>query len=678
MRLFSGLQGVRITRRLLIMGAAFTLPIAPMLILLTQGVNVVIDTAELELDGNAYQRPLERLLQGISERQLLLTGADRSSTQEADATIDRSFDELAAVDQRIGAHLQFTTDGLAQRNRDHVRVETVRAEWDTLKAGVPAGDVATKHRHLLDDVRTMITHAGDTSFLILDPDLDSYYTMDATLLALPQTQDRITSILAYVKQRGSKKVLTHDEQIQLAAYASTLEESDIARIAGDVDTALNEDKNFYGVNGTLQSALKPGVDQYLDSARKLVATLRTASTAPTSVTATPPPSCKAPVKPRRRRAAKWLEQCFPQPTPVAVDLAPVLAAGIAAHRESFAAWQPSVDTLDALLNTRRDAYTSTRAWTLALSALAWLAAIGVAFAVSRSITGPLTRITSELGAGARHVTSTAGAVAESAQEMARGANNQGSSLEQASSSMEQMAAMTRANADQASKAATLMEEARASVDGSHVALDQMMQSMNGIRDSSRQISRIIKTVDEIAFQTNLLALNAAVEAARAGSAGAGFAVVADEVRSLAQRSADAARSTAELIEDAIVKTREGNDNVDQVAASVRALVERVTDVKAIVDQVSDASHQQAQGIGQVTAAISEIERVTHATASTAEQSASASELLSAHADATLLAVAKLHTMIAGAQRPSKPAPGKPAAAKPRAAKTRKISAGRAA
>jgi methyl-accepting chemotaxis protein len=213
--------------------------------------------------------------------------------------------------------------------------------------------------------------------------------------------------------------------------------------------------------------------------------------------------------------------------------------------------------------------------------------------------------------------------------------------------MEEMAAVTRANADQAAEAARLMQQAHSVVDGSHKALGQMMRSMDGIRESSQQISRIIKTVDEIAFQTNLLALNAAVEAARAGSAGMGFAVVADEVRRLAQRSAEAARSTACLIEDAIAKTQEGDANVEQVTESVRALVERVGTVKALIDQVSEASHQQAQGIGQVTAAISEIERVTRETAGTAEESAASSEQLTAHADVTLATVLQLETMLAG-------------------------------
>jgi len=617
MRVLERLEQVRISRRLLIMGAAFTLPIAPMLWLLTTSVNTEITSTELEIAGDSYQRPLERLLQGLSEHQLALIAppgspSDAGSAQAAAVVVDRAFEELVVVDRNLGNELQFTPEGLSQRKRQHVTVDTVRGEWERLKREAGANDAG--HRHLIDDVRMMITHAGDTSNLILDPDLDSYYTMDATLLGLPQTQDRITTIIAFAEHIGARRTLTRDERVQLAVDAALLDESDITRVAGDVDTALNEDKNFYGTNATLEHALKPATDAYVTAGRALVADLRAAAAAADD----------------------------------AADLSVVVASGRKAHRASFDAWTPATDSLDALLLTRRNAHAASRAWTLALSTLAWLAAIGLAFAISRSITRPLARISEELGFGATQVAASATTVSASAQSVARGASSQGASLEEASASMEQMAAMTRANADQAGAAATLMEDVRNTVDSSHAALSSMMASMNGIRQASDQVSRIIKTVDEIAFQTNLLALNAAVEAARAGEAGLGFAVVADEVRRLAQRSAEAARTTTALIEDAIGRTREGNAHVEQLAGSVRAIVDSVAAVKKMIDDVSEASRQQAQGIGQVTQAIAMIERGTQTAASSAEENAAASEEMTAQAKTTLVAVARLQRMISAA------------------------------
>src|SRR5262249_24145158 len=159
------------------------------------------------------------------------------------------------------------------------------------------------------------------------------------------------------------------------------------------------------------------------------------------------------------------------------------------------------------------------------------------------------------------------------------------------------------NAENSQNAAGLMGEVDARVKDSNQALGDMVSSMASIQESSRQVAKIIKTIDEIAFQTNILALNAAVEAARAGEAGRGFAVVADEVRSLAQRSAQAAKDTAALIEASIARTEGGSHKVEQVAASITAITESVTKVKALVDEVSAASRQQAQGIDQVSQAI---------------------------------------------------------------------------
>src|SRR6185436_13104931 len=137
------------------------------------------------------------------------------------------------------------------------------------------------------------------------------------------------------------------------------------------------------------------------------------------------------------------------------------------------------------------------------------------------------------------------------------------------------------------------------VRNSNGALGDMVASMSAIEESSQQVAKIIKTIDEIAFQTNILALNAAVEAARAGEAGMGFAVVADEVRNLAQRSAQAARDTADLIEESIARAQGGNEAVTQVVTAMSAITESVTQVKGLVEEVSVASRQQSQGIDQV-------------------------------------------------------------------------------
>jgi methyl-accepting chemotaxis protein/methyl-accepting chemotaxis protein-1 (serine sensor receptor) len=212
--------------------------------------------------------------------------------------------------------------------------------------------------------------------------------------------------------------------------------------------------------------------------------------------------------------------------------------------------------------------------------------------------------------------------------------------------MEEMAAMTRQNAGHSAQAATLMADVDRQVSQSNQALQAMVGSMASIHDSSVRVSKIIKTIDEIAFQTNILALNAAV-AARAGEAGMGFAVVADEVRNLAQRSAQAAEETAGLIEESSASAAQGAQKVDQVAAAIANITGSVGKVKTLVDDVSQASKQQSQGIDQVTQAVALMEKVTQATAANAEESAAASEELSAQAETTMVAVRSLMAMVDG-------------------------------
>jgi methyl-accepting chemotaxis protein len=171
--------------------------------------------------------------------------------------------------------------------------------------------------------------------------------------------------------------------------------------------------------------------------------------------------------------------------------------------------------------------------------------------------------------------------------------------------------------------------------------------MHRIRTSSAQVSKIIKTVDEIAFQTNILALNAAVEAARAGAAGMGFAVVADEVRNLAQRSAQAARDTTSLIEEAIGSSEEGVRNVEQITSSIGGIQEKVSEVRGLVQSVRDASGQQAAGFRQVSQAVVQLEKITQAAAATAEESAAASEELSAQAETARFQVQVLTEVVKG-------------------------------
>jgi len=305
-----------------------------------------------------------------------------------------------------------------------------------------------------------------------------------------------------------------------------------------------------------------------------------------------------------------------------------------------------------------------RAATFQLAAIV-LGALVVTLAVWRVVSGRMSAqvrtIVTDLSEGSAQVVAAASQLATAAQSLSQGATTQAASLEETSASMEEMASMTRTSADHSRQVATLMADVDGRVQTSNEALTAMVASMGEIQSASQQVGRIIKTIDQIAFQTNILALNAAVEAARAGAAGMGFGVVADEVRSLAQRSAQAARDTADLIHESIEKAQVGSTQVAHVSAAMAGIVTSVSEVKGLVHQVSEAGEQQAHGIGQVSHAILDMEKVTQTTAATAEESAAASEELNAQAEASMAAVRRLEAFVGSASRGASTAAAAPEA-----------------
>jgi methyl-accepting chemotaxis protein len=318
------------------------------------------------------------------------------------------------------------------------------------------------------------------------------------------------------------------------------------------------------------------------------------------------------------------------------------------------------------------AFSSARIWILLLSAFALAAGAGIAFVITRSITGPLRRSVevaetvargdltaaihvdgkdelSQLLGALRHMNErlldTVGRVRSSSESIATGSSQiaagntdlsqrteeQAASLEETAASMEELTSTVKQNAENANQGNALAARASDTAARGGEVVSRVVDTMHGISSSSQQVAQIISVIEGIAFQTNILALNAAVEAARAGEQGRGFAVVAGEVRTLAQRSASAAKEIKDLIDESVNRVNSGTALVDEAGRTMSEIVQSVRQVSDLMGEISAASGEQHRGIEQVNVAISQMDEVTQQNAALVEEASAAAQSMASQA-----------------------------------------------
>ena len=352
---------LKLSWKLALIGISSTVPLlCGTFYLINKYTNKDIRSAELEQYGNRFLQPLEDLLEALPEHQALVL---RSRTGDPAATaaltakqeqVDRALAALQAVTAELGPVLQYAGSDVAQQKRAGVQFANLQQGWQELKLRpdrFAADEIGARHAFLVAEVRGLITHIGNTSGLILDPELDSYYLMDAMLVALPQTQDRLAVITATGGELLRQPGLTIPDRLKLAGQALQLGESDLERITRDVRTALAVDSDARGVSESLQRNLPPAFQPYAEATTRFAAlTIRAA------------------------------ESGLP-----AVSAAEFTAAGNHARQLSFKLWATARRELDLLLQKRIDDLNRARSGGLGLVALALALTVGVTMMVARSI-----------------------------------------------------------------------------------------------------------------------------------------------------------------------------------------------------------------------------------------------------------------------------------------------------
>jgi Amt family ammonium transporter len=366
-------HNLKVVQKLALISFVFILPDSIMLYLFITSINENIEFARLEQVGNEYQRPLERLLDLVPQQRLAARRpVGRESTQALLARqhdIDAAFAAVETVDARIGRTLGFTPQGLAKRQRQGCDVHSVRDEWEKLKAltsnGTAADERDQKYLQLIAHIRSMIAHAGDMSNLILDPQLDSYYLVDATLVGLPQTQDRLAQAMAdgedVLNERG--EAAAH-QRVVLFSDLAFLRDNDLDEISSDIQTALTSGNPMFGPRASFESRVPGPLKAYVDAATRFDDLTSRAQ--------------------RGETAGLTVDQ--------------YLAAGNAAREASFALWSVADQELNGLLQGRIDYYVHRRTRSLAVSAGALMAAFFMVTFITRSISGPLKKQALQLSA----------------------------------------------------------------------------------------------------------------------------------------------------------------------------------------------------------------------------------------------------------------------------------------
>lgn len=658
--MFNHLNNLGIRARLLLGIALFICTLLFAMYNAWTGLGANIIFAQKERLGNYYQRPLASILYNASRLRVELAASasryDSASSETIIENVSSAMSTLKQVQENAGEALQFTDEGLASRGRESLKYETVRAKWESLAGSIsrnPSPSLLGELESFISDIRGMIAHSGDTSNLILDPDLDSYYLMDITLLAMPQTIDRLGSIGSAIYPAILKNADQEPEDlVKYAVFESALSESDIARIGADFETSFNEDPNFYGISPFLKKNLEPLILSYNSANKAFAGLLREFASGDFS-------------------SGKDFRHSFDT-----------------SLESAYRLLDASYDELDAFLDYRIADYRRQQYKTLIISLLGIASSMIFYLLIARSLTLPLNNLAatmddiskgkleiaipytgsrSEIGKMAKALDIFKANALETVRlrqqqsETERAANEEKkatmqmlanefdsqvgklmgtlagavSQMREHASAMQRMTEETMSSTTKVQKnsmeasenvnsVATATEEMTAA--GSEISsqvssvasrasnasliAEKTSGTVSELANLVSNIGEVVLSIKNIADQTNLLALNATIEAARAGTYGKGFAVVADEVKKLASETSS--------------KTDEIDTRITRIQS---ATSEAVTAMQEIIRHVSEIDSLAASAAAAVEEQIATNAEITRNVASAAEITGEVSSII---------------------------------------------------
>lgn len=588
-----------IRTKIIVIVSSFLIPLSVMFAIFINSKMKDVDFAEMELKGNEYQRPLETLLSNIiAHRHFSLQKTSSGAFQKIESDINENLITLKDVDKRLGDDLQFREEGLAKRNQRDYNIDSLEEKVKKIvfsNAIDKKYPTAEQYDLIIDHINKMISHAGDISNLILDPDLDSYYLMDVTLLALPQLQNRLQETMVFLNQLEPGKPLTANEKTKLQIFLFVLKNADITRIVNSTASSLQEDQNFYGSSSTLKLNMQPNLDKLTVNISSLLNKLGVLAESNSSLDL-------GFMKDFNHTWENTLHSVF--------------------DYQKIAFFE-----LDNLLHIRINTFVKEILYSLILVLFSIFVSLTISIMIGKSLIIPLNKVYKNLDNSSKNLNTKSKLLKSLSETVNSVSKEQEDLIHNTGAAVSQVTSMIGRTAQLTEESTHLADNIFQKASHGKVSIENMASSMEEIYRSSVQLKEIEKiileiekktqVINDIVSKTELLSLNASIEAARAGEYGKGFSVVAEEVGNLAKLSGKSSSEINALLSQSrgqilsilgqtTERVKEGQERTNDMIVSFNEISEGIEQINLQTKDIADATKEQEISVQQISKAMTNI------------------------------------------------------------------------
>ncbi len=606
------LKSIPISIKIILSNLIYIAPISIMILIILSVYQTNIDFAEKEKLGNLYENKILNLIENLNKlyevhkENLLTQKNDQNNFKNEITNVSISQEEFSNVSEKYSSNLNLSLIELKKRNKENLYYRTINNKiieltQSKIKNTFSKSELFTEYNNIINDLRTLITYTGDSSNLILDPDLDSFYLMDLTLLTLPQTQQYIFEIWNFLNQIENSNSLTPQDRKWFAIKTENLKTLILERLKSDFDSVLKEDINFNGSLKSLTDLFKPKIENFFSELETIIANMDQIE--------------------QNNFSLELVKNSIPNFKNV--------------FYQAFKLNHLGLNELDLLLDKRIEAQINSKNENLIYSSIAVIVAALLSTLIGLSIKSEIVKsvssVVTKLSQIIEQINLSNLKLVKTSVALASDTTEQASAIEETVASTEEMTAMLKQTTTFSKQGLEITQRTIEESEKTKQMTNQLEKAMEEINSSAMQLERIesiinqiqskTKIINDIVFETRLLSFNASIEAARAGVHGKGFAVVSEEIGKLANLSGNSATEINSLLEKSISEVKNVVNNINSsVSKGVNSF--KVTDqnfnqifitlnsITQSVQAISQATNEQEAGIKQTNIAMHNMDKVT--------------------------------------------------------------------